>query len=209
MPFCVGLTGGIGCGKSRAADLFAALGVEVVDTDEISRELTRPGGAAIEPLRQHFGDHFVASDGALDRSRMRKLVFEDDGARKALEAVLHPLIREIARARVQSARTDYSMLVVPLLIETGAYADLIDRVLVVDCDESRQVERTMARSNLSSDEVRRIIAAQATRAVRLEHADDVLDNDDGMEMLESRVRDLHRRYLALAKAAGTGGAKEQ
>jgi dephospho-CoA kinase len=199
MAFCVGLTGGIGSGKSVASAMFAEAGAGVVDTDEISRALTAPGGAAIDPIRQRFGPPFVAGDGGLDRPRMRALVFDDMQAKHRLEAILHPLIRERSRAAVGAARQPYVILVVPLLFETGAYSDLVQRVAVVDCDESMQVSRASARSRLSQDEVRAIIAAQLPRAERLKRADDVLDNNGSEQALRRQVEALHARYLELAR----------
>lgn len=198
MPFCVGLTGGIGSGKSTAAGLFESLGATVVDTDAISREITAPDGAAIPALRAQFGADFVAAGGGLDRGRMRRLAFEDAASRAKLEAILHPMIREIARARVTAAAAPYVILVVPLLLETGAYRDLARRVLVVDCSEALQMERAIERSGLSAGEVRAIMAAQLPRAERLARADDVLDNDGGTDALRRQVHELHDKYLALA-----------
>jgi dephospho-CoA kinase len=199
MPFCVGLTGGIGSGKSVASGMFAEAGAGVVDTDEISRALTAPGGAAIDPIRQRFGPPFVAGDGGLDRPRMRALVFDDMQAKHRLEAILHPLIRERSRAAVGAARQPYVILAVPLLFETGAYSDLVRRVAVVDCDESMQVSRASSRSRLSEDEVRAIIAAQLPRVERLKRADDVLDNNGSEQALRRQVEALHARYLELAR----------
>jgi dephospho-CoA kinase len=149
-------------------------------------------------IRSQFGPEYVAAGGGLDRGRMRGLVFQDATAKAKLEAILHPMIREAARARVGAARAPYVILVVPLLLETGACLDLARRVLVVDCSEARQVERAMRRSGLSAAEVRAIMAAQLPRAERLARADDVLDNDGGMEALGRQVGELHARYLALA-----------
>ena len=201
MPYCVGLTGGIGSGKSAASDRFRELGAGVVDTDEISRELTAPAGAAIEDIRKQFGPEFVTADGGLDRARMRRLVFADAAARKKLEAILHPLIRARTRAAIAAAAQPYVVVVVPLLLETGACAELVQRVLVVDCEEAEQVRRTMARSGLSAAEVREIMATQLPRAERLRRADDVLANDGDLPALQRRVARLHAQYLDLARAA--------
>jgi dephospho-CoA kinase len=201
MPFCVGLTGGIGSGKSVASGMFAELGAAVVDTDEISRALTAPGGAAISPIRRSFGVEYVATDGGLDRARMRGLVFGDAEARRKLEGILHPLIRDRLRADVAAARQPYVIAVIPLLFETGAYRDLLQRVLVVDCEESEQVRRASARSGLSAQEVRAIMATQLPRAERLKRADDVLVNDGSIEALRRQVARLHARYLDLAGKA--------
>jgi dephospho-CoA kinase len=201
MAFRVGLTGGIGSGKSKAADMFAELGAAVVDTDAISHELTGPGGGAMAPIRDAFGAEYLRADGSLDRAKMRSLVFADAEARQKLEAILHPLIRATSRERIASAKAPYVMLVVPLLLETGSYRDLLDRVLVVDCDEAQQVARTAARSKLSEDEVKRIMGAQISRAERVRAADDVIANDGDINQLREQVEALHRRYLAAAERA--------
>jgi len=198
MRFCVGLTGGIGCGKSQAADMFAALGADIVDTDVIAHELTAPGGGAMAAIATAFGDQYVRTDGALDRARMRELVFSDPPAKNRLEAILHPLIRAESRKRVKSGAGPYVILVVPLLLETGAYRELIDRVLVIDCDESQQIERTMVRSRLTEDAVRRIMATQLPRARRLEQANEVLSNDTDINSLRAQVEVLHQQYLTAA-----------
>jgi dephospho-CoA kinase len=201
MPLCIGLTGGIGSGKSSAARLFEALGAAVIDTDAIAHELTRVGGAALDAIRCAFGDEYIAADGGLDRSRMRRLVFSNRAARANLEAILHPLIRDETRARVAAARAPYIVIVVPLLLETGAYSDLTDRVLVVDCSENAQIARTAARSGLTEPEVRAIMATQVSRSQRLAAAHDVLHNDGDLAALGEKVQALHLRYLSLARAA--------
>jgi len=199
MPYCIGLTGGIGSGKSAAAAIFRELGAAVVDTDEIARDLTAPAGAAIAAIRDRFGADYIAGDGSLDRSKMRRLVFSDSELRKQLEEILHPLIRETSRLRIAAAIQPYVLIVVPLLLETGAYRDLIDRVLVVDCDEDQQVARAMKRSGLAAEEVRAILAAQLPRNERLAHADDVLRNDGDIASLRRQVEILHAKYLVLAR----------
>jgi dephospho-CoA kinase len=201
MPFCVGLTGGIGSGKSVASGMFAELGAAVVDTDEISRALTAPGGGAISPIRESFGPEYVAADGGLDRARMRNLVFGDADAKRKLEGILHPRIRDRMRADVAAARQPYVIAVIPLLFETGVCLDLLQRVLVVDCEESAQVRRASARSGLSAQQVRAIMAAQLPRAERLKRADDVLVNDGSIDALRQQVARLHVRYLDLAQKA--------
>jgi dephospho-CoA kinase len=198
MSFVVGLTGGIGSGKSAVANLFAAHGVPVVDTDVIAHELTAAQGLAMPAISAEFGQTVVAPDGRLDRDAMRRLVFSDVSVKARLEAILHPLIRSESDARCAAATYPYVVLVVPLLIETGAYRQRIQRVLVVDCDESTQVARVVQRSGLGDDEIRTIMKSQASRAQRLAVADDVLSNDGGLEDLAPRVLDLHRRYIELA-----------
>ena len=197
-PYCVGLTGGIGCGKSSAAKIFEALGTVVVDTDEISRELTGPGGVAVPEIAREFGAEYVTPEGALDRAKMRERVFRDPAAKAALEGILHPLIRKAARERIAAARAPYVILVVPLLLETGAYRDIVRRVLVVDCDEAQQIARTARRSGLAPAEVQAIMAAQLSRAARLAAADDVLRNDADLDTLRRDVEALHQKYLAAA-----------
>lgn len=202
MPFCVGVTGGIGSGKSRAAALFGELGAGVVDTDDVSHEMTAAGGNAMPEIIAKFGAAVAAADGSLDRTAMRRLVFENPDARKQLETILHPRIREIARNRVMTSPAPYVLLVVPLLLETGAYRDLIRRVLVVDCDESLQISRAMQRSSLTADAVRAIMAAQLPRPQRLAGADDIIHNDGSITQLRAQVCDLHRQYLKLAATSG-------
>ncbi len=199
MPFCVGLTGGIGSGKSTAAKLFGDIGASVVDTDAISHELTQAGGPAIGAIREAFGGQYIAADGSLDRTRMRELVFGNPTAKSKLEAILHPLIRERARTDVATAKQPYVILVVPLLLETGAYRDLVRRVLVVDCGEARQIERATRRSRLSEVQVRAIMATQLSREARRARADDVIDNEGDLNALRAQVEELHAGYLALAR----------
>jgi dephospho-CoA kinase len=199
MPaFSVGLTGGIGCGKSTVADLFAVLGATIVDTDVIAHALTAPQGAAMPAIVAEFGPDFAQPDGALDRARMRTLVFSDATARARLEAILHPRIRAATEAAGKAATGAYVIYVVPLLIESGSWRERVTRVLAIDCSEDTQVTRVMQRSHLSADEVRAIMATQVTRARRLAEADDVVDNDAGLDALRAQVQALHERYLALS-----------
>jgi len=197
-PYTIGLTGGIGSGKSAVAALFAKQGIAVIDTDEIAHELTRPGGAAIEPIRAAFGAGAIGADGALDRAKMRKLVFGNLAEKKELEAILHPLIREESLRRGERASSPYSILVIPLLAEGSIDRSRYERVLVVDCTEAQQIERAMRRSGLSESEVRDILAGQATREQRLSLADDVIDNRGPPEALERQVSRLNQKYLTLA-----------
>jgi len=202
-PYTVGLTGGIGSGKSAVSGLFAKRGVNVTDTDEIAHELTQPGGQAIAPIRAAFGPEVIAADGSLDRARMRKLVFADTEARKRLEAILHPLIRTESSHRVERATSPYAILVIPLLVESGVDRSRTARVLVVDCAEAQQIERVILRSGLPEAEVRAILASQATRERRVAAADDVIDNSGAPELLEGQVSRLHEKYLTLAPRAKT------
>jgi dephospho-CoA kinase len=200
MPYVVGLTGGIGSGKSAAAQGFEGLGATVIDTDAIAHALTAAGGAAIAPIRAAFGADYITAEGALARARMRELVFADAAKKSVLEAILHPLIRQRSGELVRAARSPYVILMVPLLIESGDYRGRCQRILVVDCPEELQVERVVARSGISAAQVRAIMATQASRAARLAAADDVIDNSRDPAHLRREVEALHRRYLQLAAA---------
>jgi dephospho-CoA kinase len=203
MSYCIGLTGGIGSGKSTVAGLFAEYGAAVVDCDIISHRLTQPGGAAIPAIREAFGSGCIGPDGALDRARMRALVFADPGARKRLEAILHPMIRAQMLAQAGAGTAPYVLLVVPLLFEARGYDDIIKRALVVDCAPETQIARAMRRSGLSEGEVRAIMAQQIGRAARLEHADDIIHNDAGLADLRQQVEALHLRYQAFSTENGS------
>jgi dephospho-CoA kinase len=200
----IALTGGIGSGKSSVANIFAELGATVIDTDEIAHELTAANQPGARAISAEFGAGYLDGDGALDRKRMRELVFSDINARQRLEAVLHPMIRAAVSERIAECTGDpareapYIVIVIPLLIETGAYRELARRVLVVDCDEELQIARVVRRSALSADAVRAIMASQASRQQRLRHADDVVHNDGDFAALRAAVGALHRNYLALA-----------
>lgn len=199
MPLVVGLTGGIGSGKSAAAAMFGELGAGIVDTDAIAHELTGPLGAAMQAIRDDFGADYVAPNGALDRARMRGRVFADPAAKRQLEGILHPLIRAEVLARVRSAAAPYLIVVIPLLFETGGYPGLIQRVAVVDCAEETQIARTMARGGLTRSEVEAILHTQASRDTRRAGAHDLLDNDGSLDSLRAQVAALHRLYLDLAR----------
>lgn len=207
--FTIGLTGGIGCGKTTATRIFAALGAAVIDTDEIAHRLTAKGATALAAIVEQFGAACLLQDGNLDRAGLRKRIFSDRAAKKKLEAILHPLIRQQVTSEMAAAQAPYSILVVPLFFETGAYRSLVDRVLVVDCDESQQISRTMDRSRLSVDEVRAIMANQVSREQRIARADDILSNRDGQEDLEQQVKHLHQGYLALALQRQDQGNKDR
>ena len=199
--FTVGLTGGIGSGKSTVAELFAERGVPVIDTDVIARELTAPDSAALIAIQDAFGDAVMREDGSLDRAELRRRVFADPVARHILEAILHPRIRQAVVQALAELHAPYALIVIPLLVETGAYAEILDRVLVVDCPEDTQIARVMARNDLTRAEVEAILAAQAERAVRLAAADDVIENAGAPEGLRDRVHALHAQYMTQAAAA--------
>ncbi|MDQ8022858.1 MAG: dephospho-CoA kinase [Moraxellaceae bacterium] len=192
----VGLTGGIGSGKTAAATRFAELGVTVVDTDAVAHALTSAGGAAMPAIRAAFGEAVAAGDGALDRAAMRRLVFADAAQRVRLQDILHPLIRAHSEAGLASASGQYALLVVPLLVESGPhYRERCARIVVVDCAEDMQIARVMERSGMSENEVRAIMASQASRAERLAVADDVIDNGGDFVTLRAQVDALHAAYV--------------
>lgn len=196
--FTVGLTGGIGSGKSLVADMFAARGASVVDTDQIAHSLTGPQGAAMPAILAAFGARMADSRGAMDRAQMRELVFRAPDAKRRLEAILHPMIRDATLAAAAAASGSYVILAIPLLVESGSWRQRVSRVLVVDCPEQVQVARVMARNGLAEAQVRAIMAAQAPRAVRLAAADDVIDNGGPIEALApqvDRLHDLYQQYL--------------
>lgn len=192
MSPCYGLTGGIGSGKSTVAELFKSLGARIVDTDEISHSLTSASGLAIPAIRQAFGDTYLDKDGALDRARMRTLVFSETEARNTLQAILHPLILAQARSEALApSAAPYTLVVVPLLFESGRYRDWLNGVIVVDCPEAQQIARTLQRSALDEATVRAIMAQQLDRAGRLRLADMTIQNDSSLEQLKQRVAELH------------------
>ena len=196
--FVVGLTGGIGSGKSSVARAFESRGVTVVDADAIAHALTGPGGAAMPVIQAAFGAEFIDANGALDRARMRARVFTDPAARARLEGILHPMIRAESLRLANEAPGPYTILMIPLLVESGVARSRCDRVLVVDCPEEEQVRRVMSRSGLEAEEVRAIMATQATRAERLAAADDVLENGGDPADIDPQVEALHAQYLAFA-----------
>jgi dephospho-CoA kinase len=203
-PYTVGLTGGIGSGKSTIGSVFAGHGIAVVDTDAIAHEISAPGGQAIQALREMFGPDAIAADGSMDRDWMRRRVFEDASERTRLESILHPMIRQITNDRMMAATSAYVVLDVPLLVESGNWSRRCDRVLVVDCQVETQISRVMARNQLSRERIESIIAAQATREQRLAAADDVIDNNGDLNTARAQADRLHEQYLALA-ASQTGG----
>jgi len=208
MALVIALTGGIGSGKSSVANILAELGAAVIDTDEIAHDLTAAGQPGARAIAREFGAGYLDADGALDRKRMRELVFSDAAAKQKLETLLHPMIRaevanRIARVTAKtSSRPPYIVLVVPLLIETGAYRKLAQRVLVVDSDEQQQVARVVRRSQLTPAAVAAIMANQASREERLRHADDIVRNDGDLATLRASVEALHQKYLEKASLKG-------
>lgn len=198
----VGLTGGIGSGKTAVSDQLAQVGAGVVDTDLIAHQITAPNGAAIPFIQKEFGPEFIDSKGALDRVKMRSLVFTDPLARQSLEAITHPLIREetIRQAnQLIQEKVPYLVFVVPLLIESGTWASLLDYLVVVDCPEETQIERVMHRSKLPRNEVERILKAQASRQERLASADMVIENQGSLENLKTEVLKLNQKILQIQK----------
>ena len=200
MTWIVGLTGGIGSGKTQVSNTFEALGVPVIDTDLISHAITAPNGLAIPVIREIFGADLIDPSGRLDRDKMRKLVFTDAEARRKLEAILHPLIANVTMASIaQHSNAPYVVLVVPLLAESPQWLNRCDRVLVIDCELETQISRVMARSNLTREQVLAIIATQASREERKAIANEVIVNESSLEALTQQVRKLHDFYLTMAK----------
>lgn len=199
--FKLGLTGGIGSGKTHVANLLAGWGASVIDTDLIAHQLTAPGGGAIQAIRASFGPELIDSSGALDRGRMREIVFADAARRVELEGILHPRIADEVFKQAREAKGIYAVFVVPLLIESGRWRDRIDRLCVVDCEEDTQVARVQARSSIPVETIRRIMAAQVSRTERLAAADDIISNMamTSLAELEKQVLVLHKAWCNLAK----------
>ncbi len=202
----IGLTGGIGAGKTTVSNLFLKLGVPVIDTDVIARELVTPGSAALNEIAEAFGKKVLTRGGALDRKRLGQLVFSNDAAREKLEAILHPRIRKAALHRIEALKASYCILVVPLLVETD-FIRLVDKVLVVDASDHNRIERIKARSGLSEAEARNILDAQTSRSERLSVADYVIENDGTAAELQAKVNELHRLITSACKN-GTGDEKK-
>ncbi|WP_162057695.1 dephospho-CoA kinase [Undibacterium sp. KW1] len=197
--FSLGLTGGIGSGKTTVANMLGELGAALIDTDLIAHQLTTPGGLAIPAIRAQFGDAFITADGAMDRAGIRQLVFADTAQKLKLEAILHPLIRTETERAAAQAKGDYRIFVVPLLVESGNWKQRVDRILVVDCDEETQIKRVMSRNQLSREQVVAIMRNQASRQARLAAADDVIVNNGDLKNISEEVLRLHELYLGLAK----------
>ena len=195
----IGLTGGIGSGKTAVSDHFHSLGITIVDADQAARVVVEPGQPALEKIHQHFGDSVIQQDGSLDRASLREIVFKDAGERKWLEELLHPLIHQQISKELADSCSAYTILVSPLLVETRQ-SDFTQRILVVDVTEEKQIERTMLRDNNSEQQVRNIVNAQTSREARLASADDVIINDGDLDTLYEKVNALHEKYLALAEA---------
>jgi dephospho-CoA kinase len=196
-PWILGLTGGIGSGKSAAAQHFINLGVHVVDADHAARWVVEPGRPALAKIAEHFGSGVVQADGTLDRAALRKLIFEDAEQRRWLEALLHPLIGEEIAHHLAQAKSPYAILVSPLLIESGQYA-MTQRILVIDAPQQLQIERTLQRDQTSEQQVQAILKAQSSREDRVSRADDVIVNDRDLAWLQSEVERLHHIYLTLS-----------
>ena len=196
--FRVGLTGGIASGKSTVAALFVELGAGLVDTDAVARDLVEPGSPALAEIRREFGSDVIDAEGGLDRRRMRSLVFADPARRRALERILHPAIRSRSLELAAASDAPYVIIAVPLLVETG-FAEHVDRVLVVDCPESLQLERLVQRDGVTLDEARAMLSAQVARSERVAAADDLIDNGGSLGATREQVRLLHSRYLELGR----------
>jgi dephospho-CoA kinase len=195
--FRVGLTGGVACGKTAVADIFASLGAGVVDTDVIAREVVAPGTAALAEIAAEFGSEVIDDSGHLDRATMRRLVFADAALRTTLERILHPRIRERTLARIERLQAPYALVVVPLLFETG-FHELVDRSVVVDCPLDTQLERLRGRDDVDEQTAQGMLAAQLDRRSRVSRGDDVIDNGGDLATTRAQVEELHRRYLQLA-----------
>lgn len=199
--FSLGLTGGIGSGKTTVANMFAECGALIIDTDQIAHQLTASGGKAIGPIQQQFGPEVIDEQGALDRKKMRQLVFSTPSAKRQLEAILHPMIRAECEHQALFGVGSYPIFVVPLLVESGDWDKRVSRILVVDCEEETQIARVMQRNGFPREQVEMIIQVQAARDERLGVADDVINSDQDLEQIRQLVSDLHQKYLKLAQAA--------
>jgi dephospho-CoA kinase len=193
----VGLTGLLGSGKSQAASYFAELGIDIIDTDLISHHLTKPSGAAIPMIISNFGIDYICSDGGLNRSKMRELIFKDDCARVILESILHPLIFNEVIQHIAQKVGLYVVIVIPLLFKSQLYLEIMDRTIFVDCDEDRLISRVMLRNGFTEYSVRNILSVQLPRSIQLGMADDILDNNKDLQSLRAQVLDLDKKYNSL------------
>ena len=196
--FVVGVTGGIGSGKSAATAAFSQLGIDIVDADIVSRQVVEPGTPALQKIAEHFGPAILLADGMLDRAQLRAIIFKDQSAKVWLEQLLHPLIAIETQRQLRQVQSSYAVFVSPLLTET-AQKNFCDRILVIDIPEELQLLRTVARDNNDADQVRRIIASQASRSLRLQYASDVIENTGTLQQLTQQVLELHHLYLDLAR----------
>lgn len=204
-PLVIGLTGGIGSGKTTVCSLFAKRGVEIIDADQVSRKLVLPGSVALMQLEENFGKEILLADGSLNRTRLRQMAFSDSGVRQKIEAILHPQIRSAIVQQIARSNSSWLILAAPLLLEHGSY-NFVDRVLVVDADEAQQIARTSARDNCSSEEVQRIMQTQWTREQRLQRADDIISNNGNAAELEQQINTLYQQYESLAGERHAGFA---
>ena len=195
-PLLIGLTGGIGCGKTAVTDSFARLGVPIIDADLVSRQLVEPGQSALELIAQRFGPDTLCPDGNLNRQRLREIIFADELARADLESILHPLIQARMRQLAQATEATYAILAIPLLFEKSL-EQMVDRILVVDCSLEQQIQRTSARDGVSAEQARSVIDTQVSRSYRVAAADDLIDNNGSLKQLIPQVNALHKKYLAL------------
>ena len=196
--YVVGLTGGIGSGKTTAANLFVNLGVELIDADLLAREVVKPGTAALTRIAEYFGNRIIRHDGSLHRQLLREIIFSDSAKKAWLENLLHPLIADLMRYRIASCNSSYCLLVSPLLLESGQQ-HMVDRMLVVDVSEETQLTRTLKRDKGDAELISVIIASQIGRRARLQLADDILDNESGLDELNAQVNQFHQNYLRLAE----------
>lgn len=194
--YVVGLTGGIGSGKSAAAKIFRNCGVEVIDADTLAREVVEPGQPALSDIAAHFGSDILTAEGHLDRAALRKIVFSNPGHKTWLENLLHPLIAELLQRRLNATKSPYAILESPLLLETEQHK-LVDRVVVIDVDEEIQIDRSVRRDGSDEEVIRAIIASQIDRAERIQHADDLVSNEDSVEQLRENIEALHSKYLGM------------
>ncbi len=197
----IGLTGGIASGKSSVAAQFAALGVPIIDTDRIARELVIPGQPALQSIVEHFGAQALHADGQLNRAWLRQRIFSDPEARAALNAIMHPRIRARVEDELGKLKQPYAIVAIPLLVESQSYDDLVQRVLVVDLDEAEQLHRLIARDKINANQAHAALSAQTTRAQRLARADDLIDNNGSPEELAAQINLLHEHYTQLAKVS--------
>lgn len=195
--FTLGITGGIGSGKTSVSNFFSEFGASIIDTDVIAHDLCKPNGIAISSIRSQFGESFIQDDGAMNRSKMRELIFNDAQAKQQLESILHPLIRQQTELMVSKSTGLYAILVIPLLIESKQWIDRLDRILVIDCEEETQILRVMRRNSFEREQVLQIMAMQVSRHERLQYADDVINTENNFAHIRQQVAQLHAKYIHL------------